>query len=97
LAKELMLLKEVTVVLTLGRIAFDTYLRHLDIKRKSRPRFGHGLTFRPTEEKPLLVASYHPSRQNTQTGRLTWNEWLRVFKKIRKLLDNTSTRERVHH
>ena len=96
LAKELMLLKEVTVVLTLGRIAFDSYLRHLDIKRKGRPEFGHGLTFRPTEEKPSLVASYHPSRQNTQTGRLTWNEWLRIFKKIRQILDDAPARKPAH-
>jgi uracil-DNA glycosylase family 4 len=97
LTEELGLLKEIRIVLTLGRVAFDTYIRHLNCQRRSRQEFRHGLSFRHHKDKPLLVASYHPSRQNTQTGRLTWNEWLRVFKKIRKLLDNTSTRERVHH
>ena len=96
LTEELRLLKEVRVVLTLGKIAFDAYLRHLGFQRKSRPAFRHGLTLRHNEEKPLLVASYHPSRQNTQTGRLTWDEWLRVFKRIREFLDNTSVRKRVY-
>ena len=33
-----------------------------------------------------LLASYHPSRQNTQTGRLKWDEWLAVFRRARELL-----------
>jgi len=87
LAKELRLLKDVRVVLTLGRIAFDNYLRNTETKGR-RPRFRHGSTYRFGEKTPLLVASYHPSRQNTQTGRLRWNMWLKVFENVRKILDS---------
>jgi len=89
LAEELRLLEDARVVLTLGRIAFDNYLRNIKLGRSRRPRFRHGSTYRPTESDPLLVASYHPSRQNTQTGRLKWNMWLKVFENIRKELGPT--------
>jgi len=89
LAEELMLLKDVKVVLTLGRIAFDNYLRNIEMGKSRRPRFRHGSTYRLGENAPLLAASYHPSRQNTQTGRLKWNMWLKVFENIRKELGPT--------
>lgn len=90
LAEELKLLKEIRVVLTLGRIAFEGYLRHLDPESKTRLKFRHGLICRPTDTGPLLVASYHPSRQNTQTGRLTWRRWIGSFKRIRQILDESA-------
>jgi len=86
LAQELRLLKDVKVVLTLGRIAFDNYLRNIEMWKGRRPRFRHGYTYRLAENAPLLVASYHPSKQNTQTGRLKWNMWLKVFENIRREL-----------
>ena len=88
LAEELGLLKDVSVVLTLGRIAFDNYLRNIETERGRRPGFRHGSMYRFGEKTPLLVASYHPSRQNTQTGRLRWNMWLKVFENVRKILDS---------
>ena len=88
LAEELRLLKDVRTVLTLGRIAFDNYLRNVEVKRSRRPSFRHGSICRPTENAPSLAASYHPSRQNTQTGRLKWNMWLEVFENIRENLDS---------
>jgi len=88
LAEELRLLKDVRVVLTLGRIAFDNYLRNIETGKSRRPRFRHGSIYRFGEKTPLLVASYHPSRQNTQTGRLKWNMWLKVFENIRNTLDS---------
>ena len=91
LTEELNLLKQTKVVLTLGRLAFDSYLRHIDLAGDCRPRFKHGKVFR-LKKKPLLVVSYHPSRQNTQTGKLTWAMWLRVFKKIEQLLDERARR-----
>ena len=88
LAEELRLLKDVRTVLTLGRIAFDNYLRNVEVKRSRRPSFRHGSIYRLAENTPSLAASYHPSRQNTQTGRLKWNMWLKVFENIRENLDS---------
>jgi len=88
LAEELRLLKDVRVVLTLGRLAFDNYFRHAKIERNHRPTFKHGATHRLAQDAPLLATSYHPSRQNTQTGRLKWNMWLKVFENIRKELQS---------
>jgi uracil-DNA glycosylase family 4 len=66
------------VVVALGRIAFDVWLR-VWMRRGAvlapRPRFGHGVVVRPAESPVglprVLVGCYHPSRQNTHTGRLT--------------------------
>lgn len=64
-----------TVVLTLGGLAFTWTLRALEGLGhrfpRSWPKFRHGLRLDLRPEGPVLLASYHPSRQNTQTGRLT--------------------------
>jgi uracil-DNA glycosylase family 4 len=88
LARELDLLSSVRVVLALGRIAFDGYLRLLrewgvDVPRLS---FRHGACYEFDPPMPTLVVSYHPSRQNTQTGRLTQTMLDEVFGQIRGLL-----------
>jgi len=88
LSEELDLLEDLRVVLTLGKIAFDTYLNHMPPKRfVQRPVFLHGATYRSHEERPLLVVSYHPSRQNTQTHKLTREAWESVFEMICRILD----------
>jgi uracil-DNA glycosylase family 4 len=78
-------------VLALGRIAFDAYLRILKqsgaIDRKSKFTFSHGACIRLPDPLPRLYASYHPSQQNTQTGRLTPAMMARVLRQIRKYLD----------
>ena len=75
LEEELRLLKRVRAILALGKIAFDTYLRVVwrpgVFPRKSTLRFAHGASYRLPGGLPRLYASYHPSQQNTQTGRLT--------------------------
>ena len=62
------------VVVALGKIAYDAYWRLLastgTAPPRPRPRFAHGLVYEP-DRGPALVASYHPSQQNTQTGLLT--------------------------
>ena len=75
LLRELELLPEVRAVLALGKLAFDQIVRlwrvrGADVPRPA-PKFGHGATFAVGAGFPVLVGSYHPSRQNTQTGRLT--------------------------
>jgi uracil-DNA glycosylase family 4 len=73
LERELELLGNVRVVVTLGKIAFDTYLGVLKgrgaIQQLSDFRFGHGAFY--DHLQPALLACYHPSQQNTSTGKLT--------------------------
>lgn len=73
LREELSALKGVRVVLALGAIAFEAALSTLSRGRllpRPRPRFAHGVEV-AISGAPLLFGVYHPSRQNTQTGRLT--------------------------
>jgi len=90
LARELALLPSVRVVLALGRIAFEGYLSLLktSVPLPFTPlRFQHGAVYEFESPWPALVASYHPSRQNTQTGRLTSAMLDQVFRRICQLLD----------
>lgn len=72
LERELELLRNVKVVVVLGKVAFDTYLSVLKsrgaIDRLANFRFGHDVLF---PLNPALLCSYHPSQQNTSTGKLT--------------------------
>ncbi|MDH7474259.1 MAG: uracil-DNA glycosylase [Anaerolineae bacterium] len=91
LARELLLLSSVRVVLVLGRIAFDGYLALLQEQGVDVPylTFHHGAFYDFAPPLPALVVSYHPSRQNTQTGRLTPEMLDVVLARIRALLGNT--------
>ena len=87
--RELDLLTEVRVVVALGGIAFDTYLasctaRGVDLP-SPKPRFGHRATY-TLGGGITLIGSYHPSQQNTQTGRLTREMFEDVFGYARQLL-----------
>ncbi len=73
LDREIAALPRIQVIVALGKIAFDTYLRHLQqsgVTIKPRPLFEHGGIVRLPNGK-TLIGSYHPSRQNTNTGKLT--------------------------
>jgi len=89
LETELRLLTQVRVVLVLGRIAHDAFLRGAgwwaSIPPARRPRFAHGGIATLPDGK-ILVSSYHPSRQNTNTGKLTRAMWHGVFRRIGGLL-----------
>ncbi len=87
LAREIALLPRVRVVVALGKLAFDRVLalaaaRGGDVP-KPRPRFRHATEVRLDGAFPLVVASYHPSRQNTQTGRLSSAMLEAVFRRAR--------------
>ncbi len=78
-------------VLALGGIAFNNYLKLLR-KRGALPKgltckFRHGASYTLPGDLPRLFASYHPSQQNTFTGKLTGAMFLRVLRQIRQFLD----------
>jgi uracil-DNA glycosylase family 4 len=80
------------VVLALGKIAWDAYLKVLKQEGKIASRakfvFAHGAEERPISDGPVLVGVYHPSQQNTQTGKLTVEMFDEVFRKARKVVGN---------
>jgi uracil-DNA glycosylase len=89
LEEELRLLSRVRVVLALGRIGWESWLRAAgwwnQLTPHTRPRFAHGAEA-ILPDGTTLVASFHPSRQNTNTGRLTRPMWYGVFQQIRTIL-----------
>jgi uracil-DNA glycosylase family 4 len=91
LIRELRLLARATVVMALGKLAFDAYLAARTemglAAPKPRPAFAHGARY-SLPEGVTLIASYHPSRQNTQTGRLTATMLAGVFRTARRALDS---------
>jgi len=80
LNQEYQILKNITVILCLGKIAYDATCKLIKVKSE---KFGHNKLFEYDSVK--ILTSYHPSKQNTQTGRLTWKEWSAVFQKAKKL------------
>ena len=90
LEEELRLLKRVRSVLALGRIAFDSYLHVVgnrnDFPSRSSLRFAHGASYELPAGLPRLFAAYHPSQQNTQTGRLTPEMFQKVLDDVRRFL-----------
>jgi uracil-DNA glycosylase family 4 len=86
--RELDLLPNLKVIVALGKIAFDTYLGILKSRGEISSRapfvFGHDVQYRPVPGGPLLIGSYHPSQQNTSTGKLTEKMLTDVFRRARK-------------
>ncbi len=91
LVQELALLKQVRLVVVLGGIALDAYLSVLqdagEIRSRSTFRFRHGAMFQTHKGGPAVLASYHPSQQNTSTGRLTAAMLKEIFARARAFLD----------
>jgi uracil-DNA glycosylase family 4 len=88
LEQEIRLMKNLQGLVALGRIAFDNCLKIYRRWGVEVPRFEftHGSVYQISEAKPWLIASYHPSRQNTQTGRLTVNMFDQVWKSAKLML-----------
>jgi uracil-DNA glycosylase family 4 len=88
LDREIAILANVRVVVALGRIGFDAYLNHLKrtgvIASKKAYAFGHGVEY-ATPDGRLLVGSYHPSNQNTNTGKLTEAMFTKLFERVARL------------
>ena len=90
LERELEGLKNLRVIVALGRIGFESYLNYLKreklIAGKRDYEFRHGAEYRMPDGR-ILLASYHPSNQNTQTGKLTRAMFVEIFRKARRLVD----------
>jgi uracil-DNA glycosylase len=90
LDQEMKLLADLRVVVCLGRIAFDGLLAHEmrtgTLKKRAGFVFAHGAEYK-LPNGLIAIASYHPSLQNTNTGKLTREMLLKVFKRARKLAD----------
>jgi len=88
LDRELTILKNVKVVVALGKIGFDAYLSHLKragmIKSRSGYWFAHGARY-PMPDGVVLLASYHPSNQNTATGKLTAQMFEQIFRQAKRI------------
>jgi len=90
LDREIAGLQRVKVVVALGKIGFDAYLNYLKRRSQLPTRqpylFKHGASYRLPDGK-VLLASYHPSNQNTQTGKLTRPMFVGIFKEAARLAD----------
>ncbi len=93
LREEFQLLPRVRLIVALGKIAYEAVARYVlppDAIPKAPP-FAHGVLWRVKDPRPIypdplwVLASYHPSRQNTQTGRLTRVMFDRIWRKAAKL------------
>jgi uracil-DNA glycosylase len=89
LDRELAGMKSVQVVVALGKIGFDAYLNHLKrtgvITSKAAYLFSHGASYK-MPNGVTLIASYHPSLQNTNTGKLTEEMFLEIFSRTAKIV-----------
>jgi len=79
-------------VLALGRIAWDAFLELLKkqgkIKSRSAYQFAHGAEMQIAPDVPPLFGVFHPSQQNTQTGRVTEAMYATVLRRVKKFLDS---------
>lgn len=82
LKEELRLLKNIKVIICLGKIAFDACSKLVGIKGY---KFSHGAII--THDNFTIISSYHPSRQNTQTGKLSWKQWSEIFSTAKSILE----------
>ena len=94
ITREIQLLTDLRAVVALGRIAFDAFLRAWATAGRTppqrKPPFGHDVATPLPDGGPLLIACYHPSQQNTQTGRLTEAMLDAVFTRAREAVSSES-------
>lgn len=88
LEQEILLLPNLQGVVLLGKIALDSLLRLPGFSELSKKQivFGHGAFYQFREDLPWILCSYHPSLQNTQTGRLTVEMFDQIWQQARESL-----------
>jgi uracil-DNA glycosylase family 4 len=90
LDREIAGLRNLRVIVALGKIGFDAYLNYVKrrglIASKKTYIFKHGASYRLPDGRNLL-ASYHPSNQNTQTGKLTRKMFVEIFQEAAEIAD----------
>jgi uracil-DNA glycosylase family 4 len=99
LDREIAGLKNIKVVVALGKIGFDAYLDYLKRRGKLQSKapyvFAHGAHYKMPDGR-ILLASYHPSLQNTNTGKLTEKMFLEIFREARRLCDSSVVQPKKH-
>lgn len=99
LNREFELLNRVNLFIALGNIGYQSTCRLLARQGvtlpKPKPKFGHNLLYRFGQY--AVLCSYHPSRQNTQTGTLTDSMWMAIFKRARGLLEDQPSVSKSTH
>jgi uracil-DNA glycosylase family 4 len=92
LFRELQLAGRKRVVVALGQVAFRCFLkiygRSVELPSHLKPQFGHGREW-DLPGNVALIASYHPSQQNTLTGRLTRPMFHSIFRRAREIVNGT--------
>jgi uracil-DNA glycosylase family 4 len=83
LAREMVLLDRVQVIVVLGKFAYDVVAGLVGTPRP-RPKFGHGVEV-PTDDGRVMLCSFHPSQQNTFTGKLTEPMFDAIFSRAREV------------
>ncbi len=84
LKEEILLLKNLKIILTLGQIAFESCLKFFDLKKKDY-KFTHGALYN-INHKITIVSSYHPSPRNVNTKRIDEKKMLEVLRSIREIV-----------
>ncbi len=88
LIREYSSLDRIQGIVAFGKIAYDAAFKIIRQKEKiGIARFGHAVLTPAGEDLPWILASYHPSRQNTQTGRLTTVMFDAIWTEVRRLLE----------
>jgi uracil-DNA glycosylase family 4 len=92
LSREYEILKPIQGIVAFGKIAHDVAFKLIRQNEKmNNPKFGHGVFYPSAANQPWILASYHPSRQNTQTGRLTTSMFDAIWIEVRRLLELKQT------
>jgi len=89
--REIQLLKKKKVILALGKIAFDGCVKFFKkfkyVKKDFKFKFSHGVKYK-INDKLILIASYHPSPRNVNTGRLNSKKMIKLLRNTKKLMNN---------
>jgi len=87
LEREKRVLSGLEGIVAFGKIAYDAAFE-ITHRKREKPKFGHGVFCSATANEPWIIASYHPSRQNTQTGRLTPEMFDQIWAEVKCLLNS---------